>query len=455
MIKGRVVMRITNINMLSGSITKGLVSMSIPIMIVNIMNSLFNMIDMVVLRIFSNENAVGAVGACGMLITLSTSLLAGAAVGANVVVAKRIGAGDQEQTGKAVMTSLMISVVGSLGFLMIGVLFSETFLKWTNCPGELLPQAVKYLQINFYDLPFYMLYTFSTSVLRAMGDTKRPMYFMMLGGMIKALFTVLLVAGFHMDVEGVGYATLIAHLIEGILALGAVCQTKEHFCMNLKKISFDLKTFQEILQIGIPSGIHSAIFAFMNLLITAAVNSFGKDATTGIAIASQFDVILYQICYAPSLAITPYIAQNMGANNMKRVKQTVIRGVVVATAFGVVFGAVLLIFSKPLVMAMSSSQTIIDFALQKMVITSSTYFICGIQDVFGGVFRGLGKPNIPTLVTLLCVCPLRIIWVYVLFPLCSNMAFLYVGCSVEWALTSIVQFVIYFCSIVRVKKRIA
>lgn len=197
------------------------------------------------------------------------------------------------------------------------------------------------------------------------------------------------------------------------------------------------------------------IFAFMNLLITAAVNSFGKDATTGIAIASQFDVILYQICYAPSLAITPYIAQNMGANNMKRVKQTVIRGVVVATAFGVVFGAVLLIFSKPLVMAMSSSQTIIDFALQKMVITSSTYFICGIQDVFGGVFRGLGKPNIPTLVTLLCVCPLRIIWVYVLFPLCSNMAFLYAGCSVEWALTSIVQFVIYFCSIVRVKKRIA
>ena len=446
-------MRHKNTNMLSGSITKGLVSMSIPIMIVNIMNSLFNMFDMVALRIFSNESAVGAVGACGMLVTLCTSLLVGISVGTNVIVAKRIGAGDQNRTEKAVTTSLLISVVGSFALLIIGVVFSETFLEWTNCPDELLPQATKYFEIHFYGLPFYMFYTFCASVLRAMGDTKRPMYFMILGGIIKVILTLLFITTFNMDVEGVAYATVIAHLVESSLTFFAVYKTREHFCINLKKIEFEVKAFKDILQNGIPTGIHSAMFAFMNVIISSTVNSFGKDATTGIAIASQFDVILYNICYAPSLAITPYVAQNIGANNLKRVKQTVVRGVMVTTAFGAFFGAVLMILSKPLVMAMSSSTVIIGFALQKLVITSPTYLICGIQDVFGGVFRGLGKPNIPTLVTLMCVCPLRIVWVYFIFPFFPNITFLYTVCSVEWALTSLIQFIIYLITVARMQRQ--
>ena len=191
----------------------------------------------------------------------------------------------------------------------------------------------------------------------------------------------------------------------------------------------------------------------MNLLISSTVNSFGKDATTGIAIASQFDVILYYICYSPSLTIAPYVAQNVGANNLKRVKQTVVRGVLITTSFGVVFGAALLMLSKPLVMTMTSSEAVIDFALQKLVITSSTYFICGIQDIFSGVLRGLGKPNIPTFVILLCVCPTRIVWVYFLFPIFSNMTFLYAVNSVEWALTSITQVVIYLVTIARMERQ--
>lgn len=448
-------MRQKNTNMLEGSITKGLVSMSIPIMIMNIMNSMFNLIDMATLRIFSDENAVGAVGACGMLITLCTSLLVGASVGANVVVAKRIGAGDKRSTEKAVATAMMISVVGSLALMIIGSAFSETFLKWTNCPAELLPRAAKYFEIYFYGLPFYMFYTFCASILRARGDAKSPMYLMLLGGTIKVAFTVLFVAAFDMDVEGVAFATIIAHAAETVLAFRVLSKNREHFNIDIRNFGFEASAVKEILKVGITTGIHSAMFAFMNLLISSTVNSFGKDATTGIAIASQFDVILYHICYATSLAVTPYIAQNIGANNIRRVKQTVVRGVLVATAFGVGFGALLLALSKPLVMTMTSSKAVMDYAMQKLVITSTTYFICGIQDVFGGVFRGLGKPNTPTLVTLLCVCPLRIVWVYVFFPLLPNMTFLYAACSAEWALTSITQFVIYMVTFVRKQRQTA
>lgn len=427
--------------------------MTIPIMVMNVMTTLFNTIDMIVLRVYSNDNAVGAVGACGMLITLCTSLLIGASVGANVIVANRIGAGDRKRTECAVTTSLIISIVGSFVLLVIGAVFSETFLRWINCPVELLPQAAKYLKIYFYSLPFYMFYTFCASILRAMGDAKRPMHFMLLGGVIKVAFTVLFVACFNLGVEGVAYASIIAHLVESSLSFFVLYRSKEYFCINLKKIKFDVEAFKGIFHIGITAGISSSIFAFMNLLISSTVNSFGKDATTGIAIASQFDAILYQICHSPALAVTPYISQNVGANNIKRVKQTVVRGVMIAGAVGVGFGAVLMALSKPLVMAMSSSEAVIAFALQKLIITSPTYCICGIQDLFAGVLRGLGKPNIPTFVVLMCVCPLRLIWVLVLFPMVSNITFLYAVCSAEWVLTSITMLIIYLVTVARVQAR--
>ena len=445
-------MKLKNTDMLSGSITKGLISMSIPIMIVNITTSLFNMFDMVMLRIFSDESAVGAVGACGMLITLCTTLLTGTSLGTNIVVAKRIGARDRDRTEKAVTTSLVVSLVGSLVLLIVGVTCAELFLKWTNCSETLLPQASTYFKLYFYGFPFYMFYTFCAAVLRAMGDTKRPMCFMMAGGIVKVILTPFFVAVFHMDVAGVACATAVAHLFESCLAFWAVYKSSEHFCIDPKKITFDMNSFKEILRIGIPTGIHSAMFAFMNLLITSTVNRFGEAATTGIAIASQFDVILYHICTAPSVAITPYIAQNIGAGHTNRVKQTVVRGVLVTIAFGIFFGTIFLFLSRPLVMAMSSSDTVIHFAMQRLVVMCSTYFICGIQDAFGGVFRGLGKSGIPPLVTLMCVCPVRVFWVYILFPRFPNMTFLYAVCSAEWVLTSMTQFVIY---LIFVRRRIA
>ena len=446
-------MKSNHVNMLSGSITKGLLSMTIPIMIMNVMQSLFSITDMTVLRFFSDDRAVGAVGACGMLITLSTSLLIGISAGANVIVARRIGAGDRERADKAAMTSLLFSVVGGLVLMLIGVTSSETFLKMTNCPDSLLSQATKYFKIHFYGVPVVMFYNFCASILRATGDTKRPMYFLIIGGLIKVLFTIFFVTVLDVDVEGVALATIISNVIASLLAFCTLLKFQNVVRVNFKQMKFDLAELKDILYIGVPAGLQSSLYSLANVVITTAVNGFGEAATTGIAIANQFDGILYQISYAPSLAVTPYIAQNMGAGNIKRVKKTLIRAVFITTAFGTTFGLLSAIFSKQLSSLLSSTPAVIAFSQQKMIIISSTYFICGINEVMGGVLRGMGKPIIPTVATLIFMCLLRFVWVYAIFPLCPNLTFLYAVWPIGWILSIITLLVAYFITMSKLEAK--
>lgn len=438
-------MRSKNVNMLSGSITKGLLQMAIPIMIMNVMQSMFNIIDMTALEYFSDDSSVGAVGVCGTLISLCTSLLIGLSAGANVVVAKRLGAKDRESADNAVMTALLVALTGGVLLGVIGVTFAETFLGWTNCPKELLPKSAMYFRIYFCGLPILMFYNFCASILRAMGDTKRPMYFLIFGGIVKVFFTILFITSFDMTVEGVAIATIISFLVIGILAFTTLLRSNDIIHIDFHKIRFDLKELKDILFIGIPSGLQTAMYSFANVIITATVNSFGADATTGIAIANQFDNILYQITYAPSLAVIPYVAQNIGAKNFKRVKQVVTRAVLITTAFGATFGSLSAIFSGQLSSIMASSDAVIAYSQQKMMLISSTYFICGINEIMGGILKGMGKPIFPTVTTFLFMCAFRFVWVYGIYPLFpQNLTFLYLVWPVGWILSILTLLVVYF-----------
>lgn len=436
-------MRVTKVDMLSGSITKGLLSMTMPIMIMNVMQSLFGIVDMTVLRLFADDRAVGAVGACGMLISLCTSLLIGVSAGANVVVARRIGAGDKTRSEKAVITSLLCAVAGGFLLMGIGVIYAETFLKMTNCSESLLPQATEYFTIYFYGVPMMMVYNFCASILRATGDTKRPMQLQIFCGTVKVLLDILFVSAFNMDVRGVAFAGVIANAIAGGLAFVILLKYQDAVRINFRKNQVDLAELKDILRIGIPTGVQSALYSLANVVITTAVNGFGEAATTGIAIANQFDGILYQISYAPSLAVAPYVAQNFGAGNLKRVKKTLSCAVLITTAFGATFGMLSAVFSKQLSSMMSSTPEVIAFSQQKMVIISSTYFICGIYEVMGGMLRGIGKPIPPTVATLLYMCVLRFVWVYVVFPLYPNLTFLYLVWPIGWILSIATLLIVY------------
>lgn len=447
-------MRSKNVDMLQGSITKGLLSMAVPIMIMNIMQSMFNIIDMTALEYFSDDRSVGAVGACGTLISLCTSLLIGLSAGANVVIAKRLGAQDKDHANKAVMTALLVAITGGILLGAVGVTFAETFLRLTNCPEELLPKSTVYFRIYFCGLPILMFYNFCASILRAMGDTKKPMYFLIFGGIIKVSCTILFITVFHMTVEGVAIATLISFLVIGTLAFTTLLRSKDIIHIDFHKIRFDSKELKEILFNGIPSGLQTAMYSFANVIIMTTVNGFGPDATTGIAIANQFDGILYQITYAPSLAVIPFVAQNVGAKNFKRVKQVIARAVMITTAFGATFGSLSAIFSGQLASIMASSDVVIAYAQQKMMLISSTYFICGINEVMGGVLKGIGKPIFPATSTFFFMCLFRFVWVYGIYPLLpQNLTYLYLVWPVGWILSITTLLIVYFPAIRKLERQ--
>lgn len=448
-------MKSSKVDMLSGSITKGLLSMAIPLMIMYVVQALFNIVDMTALKFFSDGSAVGAVGTCGSLISVCTSLLVGTSVGANVVVAKRIGSKNREKVENAVMTSLLTSIIGGVILAVIGVVFAETFIKMVNCPDKLLAQATLYFKIYFWGLPIFMLYNFCASILRAMGDTKRPMYYLITAGALKLIFTISLLFIVDIPVVAVAVATIIAYLTIVILAIRTLLNSKDIFTIDFHKIRLDLNELKEILFIGIPSGIQTGLYSFANTIIMSTVNKFGADATTGISIANQFDGIIYYIIYSPALATTSYVSQNIGAKNIDRVKKAIKASVLITILLGGFFGGLSAIFSGPLASIMSSSPAVIEYAKQKMIIISSTYFICGINESMGGVLKGLGKPIIPTVSTFIFMCLLRFVWVYIIFPLCPNLTFLYTVWPIGWILSLTTLSIAYYFRMKKLSSQIA
>ena len=444
----------SNVDILQGPITKGLIAMAFPIIVMNVMQTLFNVIDMTVLKIYSTDNSVGAVGASGTLITLCTSLFVGLSAGANVAVAKRIGSGDREKVRKAATSALLAAIVGGIILMIVGISCAEFFLNLTDCPYEILPNAVLYFRIYFIGAPLLLITNFCSAMLRAAGDTKKQMRISITGGIMKVITTLLLVAVFKLEIVGVGLANIMCWVVMSVWGLICVIKHKD-IPIDFKKMRFYAEELKDILFIGIPSGMQSAMYSFANVIIMATVNGFGAAATTGVSIANQFDGIMYQLIYSPSLAATPYIAQNIGAGNIDRVKKAIVRAVLITTSIGLTFGLLSAIFSKELSSIMSSTPEVIMYSSQKMVLVSSTYFICGINEIMGGVLKGMGKPIVPTVCTMIYMCAIRFVWVYMVFPHCpQNLTFLYLIWPIGWILSILTLLLFYFPAIKRLKTEI-
>ena len=447
-------MKMKNVNMLSGPVTKGLLSLSIPIMIMNVMQSLFTIIDMTALEYFSSDSDVGAIGVCGTLISLITSLMIGVSSGANVIVAKRIGQRDSKSINEAVMTAILTAITGGLILMVVGFVFAQSFLKMTDCPEALLQKATNYFKIYFIGAPILMFYNFCASILRALGDTRKPMFFIILAGILKVVFSIVFLSLTDMTVEAVALATIISQLVASALAFITILKNDDIIHLDFSKIRFYGRELKEMLFLGIPTGLQQSMYSFANVVIVTAVNGFGANAATGVSIANQFDGILYQIAVAPSLAVMPYVAQNAGAGNTKRVMKIITRAILITVAFGASFGSLSAIFSRELSSIMTSNPEIIAFSRQKMMIVSSTYFICGINEVMGGILKGLGKPIVPTISTLVFMCLIRFPWVYFIFPMCPNLTFLYLIWPIGWTLSIITQLFAYFPAISKLHKQV-
>ena len=443
-----------DVNMLSGSIIKGILTIAIPVMIMNVATSLFNIIDMTVLNAFGSP--VGAVGVCGTLISLITGLVIGVSSGSNVIIARYIGRKDPASIDRSINTAMAFSITAGIALAIIGVLGAPLFLNWVNCSADLLPDATLYFRLYFAGVPILMVYNFCASIIRSSGDSRRPMIFLIVGGVVKVLSNLLFVGVFKLGVEGVAFATIISWCVFTSLGLHALIRNQGAVKLRLKDIRFYKREMGQILHIGIPAGMQQALYSIANVIITATVNKLGTTATNGMSIANNFDGILYQISVATSLAVMPYVSQNIGAGNVKRAVRSVWEGILVTVCLGGFFGALSAIFSRQLSGIMSSDPAEISYSMQKMVLISSTYFICGINEILGAALRSMGKPLASTISVLIWMCGFRFVWVYLVYPLLpQNLTFLYLVWPIGWVMSSLTLLCVLIPTVKKLKQKAA
>lgn len=447
-------MKKNNVNMLSGSIAKGLIAMFIPIMIMNVFTQLVNIIDMTVLGLLANDNAVGAVGTCGTLISVVIGLVTSVPSGANVVVAKHIGAGNQERVDRSVGTALFFALFAGIILALIGVIFAEPLLKTINCHESLLREATIYFRLYFVGIPFFLIYSFSAAILRSVGDTKRPMYYMAACGVLKTLLNLFIVGVLKLTVEGVAIATIVSWMISGGLCLRILIKGNDKLKFKFKHFRFYFKELGNMLYIGIPLGLQTVMYSFANVAITATVNAMGPEATKGMSIANQFDGLMYQIAMAPSYAILAYVSQNIAAKNVKRSKQAVGTAVLLTLGFGAILGGLMALLSYPLCSIMTKNPVVIEYAQQKMHLVSPLYFMHGIAEVLGAALRGMEKPIVPTISSAVFMCAIRFPWVWFVYPLLPNLTFLYLIWPIGWVLSIGTLSIVYFIEAKQVTKRV-
>ncbi len=445
-------MRRKDVNMLEGSIMKGILTIAIPVMIMNVATSLFNIIDMTVLKTFGG--AVGAVGVCGTLISLITGLVIGVSSGSNVIIARYIGRKDPASVDRAINTAMAFSIAAGIALAIIGVVGAPLFLQWNNCPDALLADATLYFRLYFAGVPILMVYNFCAAILRSSGDSKRPMIFLIIGGVVKVLANLVFAGVFHLGVKGVAFATILSWCVFTTLGLTALTHNEGAVKLRLKDIHFYKKEMNEILHIGIPAGLQQALYSVANVIITAEVNKLGPAATTGMSIANNFDGILYQISVATSLAIMPYVSQNIGAGNLKRSVRSIWEGILVTVALGGFFGALSAIFARQLSGIMSTDPEAIKYSMQKMVLISATYFICGINEILGAALRSMGKPLASTISVMVWMCGFRFVWVYLIYPLFpKSLTYLYLVWPIGWVMSSLMLLCVLVPTIKKLKAK--
>ena len=446
--------------MLEGSIVKGLLAMALPIMIANVIQSMYNIIDMRVLKQFDPGDglAIGAVSACSNLTNLITALVIGVSTGSNVIVARYIGRKDPESRDRSMHTALAFSMIAGITLTIIGIVGAPHFLKWTNCSSELLPDATLYFRMYFGGVPVLFLHNFLASFLRATGDSRRLMATSLTGGAVKVASTFLFVGGLRLGILGVSFATLLSWVVYLALDLRVLLpKDRSAVQIRIKDIRFHKKEMLEILHVGVPAGLQQALYSIANVIIVSTVNTFGKEATTGLGIANQYDNILYQICTAVTSSVIPYVSQNIGANNVKRAKQAMLRGFFITLSLGGGLGALSAIFSHSLASFMSGDPLVIAHAREKMVIISSTYFLCGTDRIVGQSLRAMGKPLVATISTMVWMCAFRFFWVYVVYPYLpqGNLTSLYLVWPIGWLLSIVCLLCVFFPTVKKLGQRAA
>lgn len=443
-----------NNDLTSGPLTIKIIKFIIPLMLTGILQLLYNAADSIVVGHYDGSSALAAVSSVGALINLLVNAFMGLSVGAAVVVAQDYGAKDYEGVSKTVHTSYLISIIGGIVVGAIGLIFSRQFLIWMESPEDVLPLSTEYLMIYFIGTPANMAYNFGASILRSVGDTKRPLYFLTISGLVNVVLNLVLVIVFHMGVAGVAYATIISQILSAVMVIVYMMKSKDCVRFVPKKMRIHGDKLKKMLYIGLPAGFQGTVFSLSNVVIQSAVNSFGSLVMAGNGAASSLEGFTYTAMNSVYQASLTFVGQNVGAKKYDRINK--VQGVclVLVTIIGLVFGVTTYCLGEPLLsIYLPNDPEAIPYGIIRMSYIALPYFLCGMMEVMVGGQRGMGMSFIPMINALLGSCVLRIVWISTVFAADPTLFTLYISYPISWIVTTLAHAVFYFIKLHSLKKK--
>lgn len=440
------------IDMCSGAILPKLLLFALPLMCSSILQLLFNAADVIVVGRFAGDNSLAAVGSTTALINLLVNFFLGLSIGANVLVAKFYGARRDKDLSETIHTAMLVSVVSGLALTVIGLAAARQILVWMDTPDEVLELAAEYLRIYFCGMTATMLYNFGASILRAVGDTRRPLYYLSVAGVVNVILNLIFVIVFQMDVAGVGIATVISQCISAFLVVRCLMKEQGNIRLEIRKLHINPRIFMQILQIGLPASLQGIVFSLSNVIIQASVNSFGATVVAGNSAAASVEGFVYVAMNAFYQACISFTGQNVGAGKYDRINRILLCAEGCALATGLVLGNGAVFFGHTLLRLYTNSDVVVLAGMDRLRIVARTYALCGMMDTMVGALRGLGYSIVPMFISVIGACGLRLFWIFTFFRMeqFHTVQSLYATYPVSWLVT----LTAYIISFIIIRKKL-
>ena len=446
------------IDMTHGPILKKLLLFTVPLILSSILQLLFNAADVVVVGRFAQQGdlCLAAVGSTGSLTSLIVNMFVGLSVGTNVVAARAWGSGDHKAMEDSVHTSMLVSVVSGVILAVVGVIGARVFLEWMNTPEEVIDLSSLYLRIYFAGMPANMIYNFGSAILRSVGDTRRPLIYLIIAGVLNVILNLFFVIVLHMDVEGVALATIISQAVSATLVVICLMRSEGGLRLTLKKLRIAGDTLKEIARIGLPAGFQGVLFSISNVMIQSSINAFGATVMAGSSAAGNLEGFVYVGMNAFHQAAVSFSSQNLGAGEYKRIWRIAVVCQVCVTVVGLLMGVGVWFFGSELLRIYTTSQEVVNAGLVRLSYVCLPYALCGMMDVMTGSLRGIGYSVMPMLVSILGICVFRVAWIATVckLPACSDIDFVYLSYPISWIITLIAHTICFVWAMRRVKLKL-
>ena len=430
--------------MCNGTIMDKLVSFSLPLMLSGILQLMFNAVDVIVVGRFAGSQALAAVGSTTALINMFVNLFMGISLGTNVLAARFFAAGKDRQMSETVHTSIAFAAISGIVMVFVGIFFSKFALELMATPADVIEQSTLYMRIYFLGMPFFMLYNYGAAILRAVGDTKRPLIFLIISGVINAVLNMILVIVFHLSVAGVAIATVISQMISCILVLRCLYRSEGSYQFRFSKLMLKGCYLKQIFQVGVPAGIQSTVINFSNVLLQSSVNSFGSIAMAGYTAANNILGFLFVSVNSVTQACMSFTSQNYGVRKWKRMDKILVDCMILSMIVALVLGGGSYIFGSQILRIYTENEEVIRCGMEILSYTTLTYFLCGFMDLFPGAMRGMGFSAAPMMLSIVGTVGTRIVWIFGIFPRYRSLSVLFISYPVSWILTIAMQVVCFF-----------